>query len=104
MVSNSWFKKNYVCKYTWFRMVEGRVADKALTVYVLLLRRMLGRPLDVKVWRGEGGGNFLAEARLKLVGSWRSAGRLEGVRNMLKVSEVNNNLNERADQESLRGK
>ena len=35
--------------------------------------------LDVKVWRGEGGGlsdNFLVEARLKLMVGWRSAGRL----------------------------
>ena len=32
---------------------------------------MLGRLLDEKVWRGEGGGmsdHFLVEARLKLVG------------------------------------
>ena len=36
--------------------------------YVLLPRRMLGRLLDVKVWRREGGGmsdHFLVEARLK---------------------------------------
>ena len=35
---------------------------------------------DVKVWRGEGGGlsdHFLVEARLKLLGGWRSAGRME---------------------------
>ena len=46
--------------------------------------------IDVKVWRGEGGemsDHFLVEARLKLVGGWRSAGRMEGVRNVLKVSE-----------------
>ena len=55
-MGNSWFKKNYVYKYTWFRIVEGRVVDKALMDYVLLPRRMLGRLLDVKVWRGEGGG------------------------------------------------
>ena len=54
MVGNSWFKKNDVYKYTWLRMVEGRVVDKALMDYVLLPRRMLGRLLDVKVWRGEG--------------------------------------------------
>ena len=36
-------------------MAEGRVVDKALMDYVLLPRRMLGRLLDVKVWRGEGG-------------------------------------------------
>ena len=60
--------------------------------YVLLPRRMLGRLLDVKVWRGELGGlseHFLVEARLKLVGGWRSTGRMEGVRNVLKVSELN---------------
>ena len=76
--------------------------------YVLLPKRMLGRLLDVKkVWRGEGGGmsdHFLFEARLKLVGGCRSAGRMEGVRNVLKVSELNNSVTERAYQESLREK
>ena len=33
----------------------GRQLDKALMDYVLLPRRMLGRLLDMKVWRGEGG-------------------------------------------------
>ena len=49
VVGNSWSKKNDVYKYTWLRMAEGRVADKALMDYVLLPRRMLGRLLDVKV-------------------------------------------------------
>ena len=44
---------------------------------------------------------FLVEARLKLVGGWRSAVRMEGVRNVLKVSELNNSVKERAYQESL---
>ena len=39
VVGNSWFKKNYVYKYTWLRMTEGRVVDKALMGYVLLPRR-----------------------------------------------------------------
>ena len=56
MVGNSWFKKNDEHKYTWLRMSEGRVVDKGLMDYVLLPRRMLGRLLDVKVCRGEGGG------------------------------------------------
>ena len=47
---------------------------------------------------------FLVEARLKLVGGWRSAVRMEGVRNVLKVSELNHSVKERAYQESLRGK
>ena len=69
---------------------------------------MLGRLLDLKVWRGEGGGglsdHFLVEARLKLLGGWRSDGRMEGVRNVLKVSELNHSFKERAYQESLCGK
>ena len=48
--------------------------------------------------------HFLVEARLKLLGGWRSAGRMEGVRNVLKVSEPNHSVEERAYQESLRGK
>ena len=75
--------------------------------YVLLPRRTLGRLLDVKVWRGEGGGmsnHILVEAWLKLVGGWRSAGRIGGVRNVLKVSELNKSVKERAYQESLHGK
>ena len=53
--SNVYLNKNNVYKYKWLRMAEGRVVDKALMDYVLLPRRMLGRLLDVKVWRGEGG-------------------------------------------------
>ena len=86
---------------------EGRVVDEALMDYVLLPRRILGRLLDVKVWRGEGGGlsdHFLVEALLKLLGGWRSAGRMEGVRNVLKVSELNHSVKERAYKESLHGK
>ena len=74
--------------------------------YVLLSKRMLGRLIDVKVWRGEGGGmsdHFSVAARLKLVGGLRSAWRMEGVRNVLKVSELNNRVKERAHQESLHG-
>ena len=48
--------------------------------------------------------HFLVEARLKLVGGWRSARRMDGVRNLLKVSELNNSVKEMTYQESLRGK
>ena len=48
--------------------------------------------------------NFLVGVRLKLMGGWRSAGRMEGVRNMSNVSELNNSVKERAYQECLRGK
>ena len=48
--------------------------------------------------------HFLVETRLKLVGGWRSAGRMEGVRNVLKVSELNHSVKEMVYQESLHGK
>ena len=52
VLGNSWFMKNDVYNSTWLRMAEGRVVDKALMDYVLLPRRILGRLLDVEVWRG----------------------------------------------------
>ena len=48
--------------------------------------------------------HFLVEVQLKLVGGWRSVGRMEGVRNVLKASELNNRVKEREYQESLRRK
>ena len=40
-------------------------------------------------WRNECLTIFLVESQLKLVGGWRSVGRMEGVRNVLKVSALN---------------
>ena len=48
--------------------------------------------------------HFLVETRLILVDGWSSTGRMDGVRNVLKVSELNHRIKERAYQESLRGK
>ena len=82
------------------------MVDRALMDYVLLPKRMLGRLLDVKMWKGEGGGmsdRFLVEARLKFFGGCRNAWRMEGVRNVLMVSEQNNSVKEITYQESLRG-
>ena len=47
--------------------------------------------------------HFLVEALLKLVGGWRSARRMDGVRHVLKVSELNNSVKERVYQQSLHG-
>ena len=56
LVGHSWFKKNDVNKYTWLRMAEGSVADKALLDYVLLSRRIvLGRLRCESVERRRGG-------------------------------------------------
>ena len=38
VVGNTWFKKNYVYKYTWLRMAAGRPVDKALIDHLLLPR------------------------------------------------------------------
>ena len=48
--------------------------------------------------------HFLVEAQLKLLGGWRSAGRMESVKNVLNVSELNHSVKETAYQENLRGK
>ena len=50
--------------------------------------------------RGRGGlsDHFLVEAILKVLGGWRSAGRMESVRNVLKVSELNHSVKEMAYQ------
>ena len=95
VVGISLFKKKDVYKYTLWRMAEGKMVDRALMDYVLLPKRMHGRLLEVKVWRGEGVGmfgHFLEEARLKLVGGWRSSGIMEGVRNVVNVTELNNRV------------
>ena len=103
-MGNSWFKKNYVYKYTWLRMAVGRVVDKALMDDVLLPRRMLGRLLDVKVWRGEGGNCLKNGSSVEISGWLQECREEEGMRNVLKVSELNNSIKERANQESLHGK
>ena len=55
VVGNSLYTKKVAYKYTWLRIDEGRVVDRALMDYVLQ-KRMLGRLLDVYEWTGEGGG------------------------------------------------
>ena len=92
------YHRTFIPLFVYLRMV-----DRALMDHVLLPKRMLERLLDVKVWRGGGvmSDHFLVEARLKLVDGWRSAGRMEGVRNVMKVSKLNNSVKEGAYLESL---
>ena len=54
------------------------------------------RLLYVTMCRGDGGGmahRFGVEDRLKVACGWRTAGRMDGVRNVL-VSELNKSLKE----------
>ena len=43
------FKKKEINKYTWIRVANGRVIERALMDYVLITKRMVGRLKDVHV-------------------------------------------------------
>ena len=72
--------------------MEGRVSGGPLMDHVLLPIRMHVRllyPMCVEEKVEECLTIFLVEARLKVVGEWRVYKRVECVRNVLMVSELN---------------
>ena len=77
VIGNSFFKKKEINKYTWIRVANGRVIERALMDYVLITKRMVGRLKDVHVFRGVAAGmsdHFL-------VRSMTGVSRLDRVRN-----------------------
>ena len=67
------FKKKEINKYTWIRVANGRVIEKALMDYVLITKRMVGRLKDVHVFRGVAAGmsdHFLVEAEVVVAKEW----------------------------------
>ena len=62
-IGNSFVKKG-INKYTWIRVANGRVIERALMDYVLITKRMVGRLKDVHVFRG------VAAGRLCLIILW----------------------------------
>ena len=78
----------------------GRQGTNVLCVVTKTNAWKIGRCESVERRRGGLSDHFLVEARLKLLGGWR----MEGVRNVLKVIELNHSVKERAYQDSLRGK
>ena len=54
VIGNSFFffKKKGINKYTWIRVANGRVIERALMDYVLITKRMVGRLKDVQVCLG----------------------------------------------------
>ena len=56
VIGNSFFKKKGINKYTWIRVANGRVIERALMDYVLITKRMVGRFKDVHV-QAKGGGS-----------------------------------------------
>ena len=67
------FKKKKINKYTWIRVANGRVIERALMDYVLITKRMVGRLKDVHVFRGVAAGmsdHFLFEAEVVVAKEW----------------------------------
>ena len=90
VIGNSFFKKKGINKYTWIRVANGRVIERALMDYVLITKRMVGRLKDVHVFRGVAAGmsdHFLVEAEVVVAKEWGN--RMAGCRRkVVKVEEL----------------
>ena len=67
------FKKKEINKYTWIRVANGRVIERALMDNVLITKIMVGRLKDVHVFRGVAAGmsdHFLVEAEVVVAKEW----------------------------------
>ena len=103
VIGNTWFSKKDIHKYTWVRVANGRIIERALMDYVLVHKSVSERMLDVNVLRGESGGisdHYLVEGRLRVGGRWRKRRRVEG-KQVLKVSVLNDSVRKREYQEKL---
>ena len=104
VIGNTMFKKREINKYTWMRVVEGVMVDRALMDYVLVTRKVVGRLKDVHVFRGEAAGmsdHFLVEAKLEVAKEW---GKIRGgcEREVVKVEELEKVEKEREYKEKVR--
>ena len=90
VTGNSFFKKKGINKYTWIRVANGRVVERALMDYVLITKRMVGRLKDVHVFTGVAAGmsdHFLVEAKVVVAKEWGN--RVVGCRReVVKVEEL----------------
>ena len=90
VIGNSFFKEKGINKYTWIRVANGRVIERALMDYVLITKRMVGRLKDVHVFRGVAAGmsdHFLGEAEVVVAKEWGN--RVVGCRReVVKVEEL----------------
>ena len=90
VIGNSMFRKKRVNKYTWIRVANGRVVERALMDYVLIEKRMFSRMKDVHVYRGAAAGmsdHYLVEARV-LVAKARSSRVERSRREVVRVEEL----------------
>ena len=64
----STFRKKGINKFTWQRIGNGRLVERAMMDHVLVEKSVLGRLVDVHVARGAGGGvsdHILVVAKVK---------------------------------------
>ena len=109
VIGNSFFKKKEINKYTWIRVANGRVIERALMDYVLITKRMVGRLKDVHVFRGVAAGmsdHFLVEAEVvvaakecgnRVVGCRREVVKVEDLKKTKKKQEYQDKLKEAYD-------
>ena len=98
------FKKKEINKYTWIRVANGRVIERALMDYVLITKRMVGRLKDVHVFRGVAAGmsdHFLVEAEVVVAKEWGN--RVVGCRReVVKVEELKKSEKKQEYQDKLK--
>ena len=89
-IGKFFFKKKGINKYTWIRVANGRVIERALMDCVLITKRMVGRLKYVHVFRGVAAGmsdHFLVEAKVAVAKEWGN--RVVGCRReVVKVEEL----------------
>ena len=104
VIGNSFFKKKGINKYTWIRMANGRVIERALMDYVLITKRMVSRLKDVHVFRDVAAGmshHFLVEAKVVVAKEWGN--RMVGCRRVVvKVEELKKTEKKQEYQDKLK--
>ena len=104
-IGNSMFKKKDIKKFTWTRVVGGRVVERALMDYVLVKWDDICRLLDVEVFRGEARGisdHYLVEAKLRVRGGWWKKGEKVKGREEVRTYELRKSDRQAEYQEKIR--
>ena len=90
VIGNSFFKKKWINRYTWIRMANERMIERALMDYVLTTNRMVGILKDVHLFKGVAAGMydyFLVETKVVVAKEWGN--RVVGCRReVVKVEEL----------------
>ena len=77
MLSNTYFRKKKIYKFTWQTIDNGRFIERTVMDYVIVEKSALGRRVDMHVPIKAGGGvsdHFLVEAEEKVGLGFRGSG------------------------------